>query len=270
MSSRIITLTTDFGLRDPFVGLMKGVILSINTDARVVDITHHITRHNIFEASQVISMSYAYFPPATIHIVVVDPGVGGTRRPIMVLSKDHCFIGPDNGTFTPLFYEKGVEGMRVIHLTSSHHFLKTGTSTFHGRDIFAPVAAWFSKGIQSSMFGDEITDYVKIPSLQVEIEEGNRVEGAIIYIDHFGNAFSNIKKGNIDALQSESRGREMRIYCKEMHAPLVDYYEEPAASMGDLLSIINSFGLLELYVFRDSAARKCNISVGDKVSVMLA
>ena len=270
MKRPIITLTTDFGLKDPFVGLIKGVIFGINPDALIVDITHNVSRHNIFEASQVISMSYGYFPLSSIHVVVVDPGVGGSRRPIMVISKGHYFIGPDNGVFTPVFDAADEGELKVIHLTASHHFMQMSGSTFHGRDIFAPVAAWFSKGVKSSMFGDEITDYVTIPTFKATIEAGKLIKGMIIYIDNYGNAITNIRKENLEDMKAGSSDGELSVVYKEMRLPMVDYYEGSPASGDKLSSVINSFGLVELYIFKDSAVNKFNISLGDEVSVVLA
>lgn len=269
MKRPVITLTTDFGLKDPFVGLIKGVILGINPDALIVDLTHNVSRHNIFEASQVISMSYGYFPSSSIHVVVVDPGVGGSRRPIMVISKGHYFIGPDNGVFLHVFEEADAGDLKVIHLTASHNFLQMSGSTFHGRDIFAPVAARFSKGVDSSMFGDEITDYVKIPSLRATIENGNQIKGAVVYIDNFGNVITNIRKDKVEDIKAATSGGELVVVYKDMRFPMADYYEDSPASGVKPSSIINSFGLVELYSFKDSAAEKFNISIGDEVSVIV-
>ena len=158
----IITLTTDYGLKDSFAGMIKGVIIGINPQAKIIDITHKIERHNIYEAAQVIGMSYKYFPPTTIHMAIVDPEVGGSRRPILVITENHYFIGPDNGIFTPVFEKENNNFFKVLHLTSSHYFLPITGNTLHGRDIFAPVAAWLSKGMDSRKFGEQIFDYVKI------------------------------------------------------------------------------------------------------------
>ncbi len=132
---RLITLTTDFGLKDPFAGLMKGVILGINPDTHVIDLTHNIERHNIFEASQTILMSYKYFPRASIHVVVVDPGVGGNRRPILVVTEDHYFIGPDNGVFTSIFDSCQSNFFRVYHINEPHYFLPMSGSTFRIKQL---------------------------------------------------------------------------------------------------------------------------------------
>ncbi|GBD96131.1 MAG TPA: hypothetical protein ENG83_06825 [Nitrospirae bacterium] len=266
LESPIITLTTDFGLKDPFVGLMKGVILAINTDAKIIDITHNIQRHNIFEASQVMSMSYRYFPPTTIHLAVVDPEVGGQRRPLLVITEDHYFIGPDNGIFSPIFEECRSNFFKVINISSSHYFRPMSGSTFHGRDIFAPVAAWLSKGVDSHKFGQEIDDYVKIPSPQPALSN-HSVTGEIVSIDNFGNAISNIKRDDLAKLASFESEYNFRVVYNNKDLPLVNYYAENKSP--GLSSIINSFGHIELFVYRESAADKFNVRIGDSVTVTL-
>jgi len=263
----IITLTTDFGLKDPFAGLMKGVILGINPKAMITDITHHIERHNIFEASQALSMSYHFFPPTTIHLAVVDPGVGGKRRPILVATDSHYFIGPDNGIFTPVFGKTEDQYLKVFHITASHYFLPMSGSTFHGRDIFAPVAAWLSKGVDSYKFGEEIKDYVTISFPKTEISEDS-ISGEIVSIDNFGNAITNITREEMSMLTSMDSCDKFRIHYNENHMPLVNFYSENESSAAS--AIINSFGHLEIFVYRENACHRLNIRIGDKVSVKLA
>lgn len=263
---QVISLTTDFGLKDSFVGLMKGVIYGINPDVNIVDITHDISRHDIAEAALVISISYRFFPLNSVHVVVTDPGVGGSRRPIMVITKDHCFIGPDNGIFTYI-YEEMPSGYQVIHLTATHHFLKMSGSTFHGRDIFAPVAAWFSRGLDSAKFGDEITDYVTIPTSKTIIREGGMVQGMVVSIDHFGNAITNIRKDTLEVLGTDIAGGKVKAVYQEKHIPIVAYYQGSSISERQLSAVINSFGLLELFLFKGNAAIEFGISVGDEVLI---
>ncbi len=168
----LITLTTDFGLKDPFVGMMKGVIYSIKGSVNIVDITHSIEGQDILEGAFVIGYTYKFFPKDTIHVVVVDPGVGSGRRPILVVSSNHYFIGPDNGVFSMVISEN--PGTSVIEITEELYFFKgRGTAsyiptTFHGRDIFAPVAAWLSRGIAPSQFGHTISDYTRIDIPQID------------------------------------------------------------------------------------------------------
>lgn len=264
----IITLTTDFGLKDPFAGLMKGVMQGINPNANIVDITHGIKRHNVFEASQVISMSYKYFPPATIHVVIVDPGVGSMRRPLLVVTEDHYFLGPDNGIFTPIFEEQKSTFFRVLHVTASHYYLSMSGSTFHGRDIFAPIAAWLSKGVESRKMGEEIHDYMKIPIPGTVITDNKTITGEIVSIDNFGNAISNIKKDDLAKLATVESNMNFSINYNSETLPLVNYYAENENDK--LTAIINSFGHVELFAFRQSASEKYNIKIGDSIIVSLA
>lgn len=268
LAKPIITLTTDFGLNDPFVGLVKGVILNINPEAEIIDITHNISRHNIFEASQIISMSCRYFPPTTIHVVVVDPGVGGGRRPLLVITEDYYFIGPDNGLFTPVYEEFQSSFFKVMHLTASHYFLPMNGLTFHGRDVFAPAAAWLSKGIDVFKFGEQITDYVTIPSTRAKIE-GGIIKGNVISIDTFGNAVTNITTGIMAKLNPDIEKSRYRVKYKGAELPLVRYYADPNASALGLSAVINSFGHLELFFYKENAASKYNVNIGDSVEAAL-
>lgn len=263
----LITLTTDFGLKDPFAGIMKGVIYSINPHVKVVDISHNVQRHNIFEASQTLFMSYKYFPPGTIHVAVVDPGVGSSRRPLLLSAGDHFFIGPDNGVFSLIINDPAAGPFKMIHITASDYFLPVKGPTFHGRDIFAPVAAWLSKGTDPGEFGHEIDDCMKISAPAVTFTDSNSLTGEIVSIDSFGNAISNISKEDVCRLgQAESKG-VVRVTYQNMQLSLSEYYAE---SRGAVLSaIINSFGYLELFVNKDDAAEKFNIRIGDSVTVTL-
>lgn len=261
----VITLTTDFGYRDPFVGIMKGVILNINPIVHIVDITHDISPQNILEAALAIEMSFDSFPRRAIHVVIVDPGVGSTRRPILVATDRYYFIGPDNGVFSQIY--KLNEPKTVIHITAERYFMPRRSSTFHGRDIFAPVAAWLSRGIDVSKFGNAITDYVRIP-LPVPILQGqNKLEGEVVYIDRFGNATTNIKTHHMKNLYGGKHINHPTILFKGNHLPFKQYYVE--AEPTGLYSLINSFGYLELFVYKGNASLDFAIRIGDKVSVIV-
>ena len=262
----IITLTTDFGHKDPFVGIMKGVILEINPNAHIVDISHEITHHNIFEAAQTILMAYKYFPSTTIHVVVVDPQVGGARRPLLVVTEDHYFVGPDNGVFTPVLEEQHESSIfKVINIDSSHHYRAKKGSTFHGRDIFAPVAAWLSKGIESFKFGEQIDDYVKITLPKVKALDKTAFEGEVIHIDSFGNAITNISIDALNKLSPDFSKKDFKVIYKNQEVNLANYYSETDGS--NLSVLINSFGYLELFIYRGNASEKFGVKIGDKVNV---
>jgi hypothetical protein len=255
---RIITLTTDFGYKDPFVGEMKGVILSINPSVTLVDITHAIEPHNIEEGAFIIGSSYKYFPSETIHITVVDPGVGSERRPIIVAADGHYFVGPDNGIFSYImsFSEK----LKVLHIKEEKYMLSEYSPTFQGRDVFAPVAAWLSRGIALESFGCTIDDFKRF-EVPVPKVEGDKISGEIIYVDRFGNAITNIRKGTLQGL-----GEKYSVKIKGKIVRTVKNYAQ--ASDKGLYCLINSSGHIEFFVNMDSASRLFNINKGEKVTVL--
>lgn len=266
MPRPVITLTTDFGYRDPLSGIMKGVILGINPDVEIVDITHGIERYNIREAALTIGMSYRHFPSRTIHVVVTDPGVGSMRRPILIATEDYYFVGPDNGVFSIIYDE--VERFEVIHLTAEHYFLPDRSMTFHGRDIFAPVAAWLSKGIAIANFGEPVTDYSKINIPRPSMPAKNVIEGEIIYIDHFGNAISNIRYSDLAPFLEGNDRKALKIVMKGRQIEMKDYYAQ--AEDRGLYALLNSMNYLELFVYRGDASKEHNIRVGDSIGVIAA
>lgn len=261
----IITLTTDFGFKDPFVGIMKGVILEINPRANIIDISHNIAPQNILEASQVISMSYKYFSPSAIHIVVVDPEVGSPRKPLLVVAEDYYFIGPDNGVFTQIFEEPHTNIFKVINISASHYYLPFRGPTFHGRDIFAPIAAWLSRGVDSSRFGEPIKDYAVISIPKPESINKNSLEGEVIYIDSFGNAITNITEDFLKKFKPKLAKEKVVVIYKDKKMRLSNYYAE--AVNDNISAIINSFGQLELFIYKGTASDKFNIKPGDKIKV---
>jgi S-adenosylmethionine hydrolase len=261
----VITLTTDFGYEDPFVGVMKGVILKINPGAEIVDITHGIRPHDIREAAFTIGSSYRFFPDDTIHIVVVDPGVGSQRRPIMVLTEHHYFIGPDNGVFTHI-YNAPHDILDVVHITAGHYFLLSHSPTFQGRDVFGPIAAYLSRGVGMLKFGEPITDYQKIDLPAPFITPEGVLQGEVIHIDRFGNAITNITEADMEKIGSATAGGELKILFRESEVPLKKFYSD--ASTGSLCCLWNSSGYLELFTDRGSAAAKYNMSPGEPVKIL--
>ena len=185
----IITLTTDFGSRDHYVGVMKGVMLSVNENARLVDITHCVDSHDIRSASFVIGNSYRYFPKNTVHLVVVDPGVGSRRRPLALFADGHFFVGPDNGVFSSVI--RCCEDFSAREIKNSDYFLKEISSTFHGRDIFSPVAAHLSLGVLFSAIGPQISDPEILPHDGYSVN-GAEIRGTVVYTDKFGNLITSI------------------------------------------------------------------------------
>jgi S-adenosylmethionine hydrolase len=265
-SNPVITLTTDFGLNDPFVGVMKGAILSISPEANIIDLSHGIASHDIREAAFTVGMNYKFFPERTVHVVVVDPGVGSRRRPLIVVTERQYFIGPDNGVFSYI-YKKEARTLQVIHITADHYFLKSKSSTFQGRDVFAPVAAWLSGGKNVQNFGEVITDYRSI-DLQIPTVGKGVLKGEIIHVDKFGNATTNISQTEIDVLISQQPGASLKVLLSGNEIPMKMYYGE--ALDKELHSVINSSEYIEFFVNRGSAADLFTIAIGDPVEIVLA
>jgi S-adenosylmethionine hydrolase len=258
----LITLVTDYGSRDSFAGSMKGVIARINPAAQVVDISHEIAQQDIWEAAYILQSSYGDFPRGTIHLAVVDPGVGSGRRPIVAVTESYFFVGPDNGIFSLVYQE--AERLRVHHVTASHYFLPNVGPTFHGRDIFAPVAAWLAKGIPSGNFGDEITDFVTL-NVPVPKKTGNTIEGHVVHIDRFGNVITNITYQDIKSILPENAGlltMTLAIAAREIKGLKKFYAEAPP---GEPCAIINSSASLEVFLFKQSARAALNVKRGDAV-----
>ncbi len=260
----IITLTTDFGCDGPFAGVMKGVILKINPEAEIIDITHGIRPQDIREAAYTIGMNFRYFPDGTLHVVVVDPGVGSHRRPILVMAEHHYFLGPDNGVFSYI-YRMGHESLEVVHVTADHYFLSKESATFQGRDVFAPVAGWFSRGVRMEKFGDLITDYENISLPVPEPTPEGDLQGDVILIDSFGNAITNITRDDMKSFCRAEKGRQCKVMFRGKEIPLKSFYAE--GKEGNLCSVVNSSGFLEFFIYRGNAAAEHNIAVGDKAAV---
>ena len=237
--SGIITLTTDFGVADPYVGVMKGVILSINARATIVDVTHEIEPGAIHEAAAIVKESHAYFPVGTIHLAVVDPGVGGHRRPVVFRTERFLFIGPDNGIFWAVIKE--CAHLDMVWLTKEEYFLKEVSSTFHGRDIFAPAAAHLSRGMDPLNMGKPIIDPVQL-KIPATVEERESLSGIVTRVDRFGNLITNIHHEKL----IQFLGKEhpvIKIGEQEIMGLHETYSEIPE---GELLALIGSGGFLEI------------------------
>lgn len=262
-ATSIVTLTTDFGESDYYVGAMKGVILSINPDARIVDLSHEIRPHDILDAAFLISRAYRYYPALTVHCIVVDPGVGTARRPLVASADGHYFVAPDNGVLS-LILDR-TEGVRVVQATATHYFLSEVSQTFHGRDIFAPVSAWLSRGTQVDHFGDTVTDYVRFKMPKARLEGSNLVRGAVIQIDHFGNCITNIPPQLLPDFFSTPRPSfKFRVGTSTIQQICTAY----AASETNVpFVILGSSDLLEISLNRGSAADNLKISRGAEVEV---
>ncbi|MFY9912437.1 MAG: SAM-dependent chlorinase/fluorinase, partial [Candidatus Sulfotelmatobacter sp.] len=201
----VITLTTDFGTNDHFVGAMKGVILNIAPNAQIIDICHSVQPFDVLDGALTISQAYSYFPTRTVHVVVVDPGVGTARRPIIASSDKYHFVAPDNGVLSLVYARE--ERMHVRHVTSEHYFLQPVSNTFHARDIFSPVAAYLVKEVESQKFGDEVEDYVRFNAPKPKAVDQNRLRGVVLKVDRFGNLITNITPQDVPMLFAEGAKR---------------------------------------------------------------
>ena len=261
-TSGIITLTTDFGESDPYVAMMKGVILSINPAARIVDITHQVPAGSIQKAGSIIKEAYKYFPATTVHVGVVDPGVGGKRRPITVLTSNHFFIGPDNGLFSPIIETQGHTG--IIHLKEKRYWMNKISSTFHGRDIFAPVAAHLSLGVNPFLLGEKIDDPTTL-ACPLPCKKNSDLVGEVIRVDHFGNLVTNITREHL-SLFLKSKGLNIKIGSLILKKISTTYNDVPE---GQPLALIGSSNLLEIAINMGRASNYLGreYGIGTKVIV---
>jgi S-adenosylmethionine hydrolase len=263
LADPIITLTTDFGASDHLVGAMKGVILNINPAARIVDINHNVVPYDILDGALSIANAYTYFPSRTIHVVVVDPGVGTERRPILVSGEKHFFVAPDNGVLS-IVYER--EACTARHITAEHYFLNPVSPTFHGRDIFAPTAAWLSKAFQTEAFGEVVTDFVRF-SMPKTKSNGQAVKGVVLRVDAFGNLMTNLKAEDIPIGALGGGAIKLAVNGK----PVLKFEQTFASgNPGEAIAVLGSAGYVEIAVNRGSAARTLGVNRGAEVTLELA
>ena len=258
MTTGLITLTTDFGYRDPFVGQMKGVILGINPNARIVDLTHGVPAQDLNAAALALSASAPFFPEGTVYVGVVDPGVGSERQPLAIESEGRFFVGPDNGIFTLAL--KGREIGQIVELSNDQYHMKPTSKTFHGRDIFAPVAAHLSLGTSPQELGNRVKDFNQLPWPEVTIG-GGTIKGEVVYVDGFGNLITNIHERDLKTIPAEN----MRVSLGDLtiHGLTPNYSRRQRG----FIALINSWGLLEVALFKRNAQLKSGAKIGEKVYI---
>ena len=254
----IITLTTDFGLADPFVGMMKGVVLGIAPMVQLVDVTHDIASYDILEAALVIHSSYRYFPEGTIHVVVVDPGVGSDRRPMAAAAHGQFFAAPDNGVLSLILDTDPAEPLPPAYrITNRSLFQGPVSRTFHGRDIFAPVAAHLARGTPIESVGPRIVDFIKKPFPRPRVQ-GDRVLGTVLRIDKFGNIITNLRPENLgDDFSIQVAGLSITRLCSNFSE----------ADPGEFVAIEGSTGFIELALNQGSAAERLNVERGTEIEL---
>lgn len=261
MPNPIITLTTDFGLKDPYVAEMKAVILNISPNTKIVDITRQIEKFNIRMGAYVLAAASSYFPKGTIHVVVVDPGVGTRRKDILIQTKKGYFIGPDNGVLALAAENQGIE--HVYKITNPKLMLPEIFNTFHGRDIFAPAAAHLAKGTAPSEFGPEIHKIVTPKFAKITKRKGTLI-GEIIHIDGFGNIVTNFSEKELESMGIKGMVN-IKLKNTRLKLKLCRAYAEVEAQKP--LAIIGSHNFLEISVNQGNAADTFKTKVGDKVTL---
>ncbi len=253
----VITLTSDFGTAEPYVGVMKGVILSRCPQVTLVDLTHGVSPQDVAAGAYLLQTGYGWFAPGTIHLAVVDPGVGADRRAIAAEAGGHRFVAPDNGLLSLILDE--AESVRVVQVQAGELFCKPVSSTFHGRDVFAPVAAALARGFELSELGPTIDDWVRLELPSVEQREDGSLSGHVIHIDRFGNLVTDLRGERLPMLAAvEIAGRKIERLGRS--------YAQ--AEPGELLAVIGSTGRLEISVNRGSAAARLGAKVGTPVNVL--
>ncbi len=263
MARPIITLTTDFGHSDHFVGTMKGVILKLCPDAEIVDICHEVRAYDLLDGAFTIAQAYRYYPPRTIHVVVVDPGVGTARRPLLA-NTDQWFIAPDNGVLSFVFAKEPDHMVR--HITSDHYFLSPVSQSFQGRDIFASVAGWLARGVEAVKFGEYVTDYVRFAPPRPKVVNEKLIKGVVLKVDRFGNLVTNLTPDDLPLLFQENPA-PFKIVTgnKEVTKLNTAYAHTPP---GEVFAVLGSSGYLELSTNRGSARALLGVDRGAEVGVM--
>jgi S-adenosylmethionine hydrolase len=259
MADPLITLTTDFGEESPYVAAMKGVVLGINPAARLVDLTHQVPPQDVRHAAFFLAGAVPYFPAGTLHVVVVDPGVGSERAVLYVETDGQRLLAPDNGCWTSLL-KPGSPGPRVIRVAEPRYWRQPVSATFHGRDIFAPVAGHLSLGVDPADLGPSVTEWVHLPEPPPPRPGMNSLTGQVVFVDHFGNLITNIAAEGLQpptvlgvGKQGRKRFRWVRTYAE--------------ASPGTLVALASSNGMLEVAVVQGNAARALKAGVGTPVTV---
>lgn len=262
MANAIITLTTDYGTNDHLVGTLKGVILKINPDATIVDITHNVAPFDLLDGALAVGSAYSYFPPKTIHAVVVDPGVGTERRPLLVSAQNQYFVAPDNGVLS-VIYEREQDNLVVRHASAEHYYLQPVSKTFHGRDIFAPVAAWLSKGWQTASMGEEITDYKRF-AIPKPKEADGVLKGVILRADAFGNLITNFRAEDLP----ESAQKDGVVKFQAGNHSVTRLVETFArGNDGEPVAYVGSSGYIEIAVNKANASRTLGLGRGAAVTL---
>jgi hypothetical protein len=260
--NRIVTLTTDFGLKDNFVGVVKGVILQKNPEAKIVDITHEISPQSILEAAFVINSAYSFFPSGTLHVVICDPGVGTRRRIIIVSTKKYLFLAPDNGVLSLVIKKEPPQ--KIINVSNHKFFLTPISSTFHGRDIFAPVAGYLSRGGKLTELGEVIANIKMLPLPQSEYKK-NVIKTPVVYIDKFGNIITALSQKDWQE-KVKKKNFQLHFEKKKLEISLKRAYAD--GEQGEIIALFGSSGFLELAINHGNAAQRLQVKTGTLLKII--
>lgn len=258
----VITLTTDFGTRDPWVGIMKGVILGICPSAQLVDLSHDIAAQDVLEGALCLESAVDFFPAGTIHLAVVDPGVGSSRRPLAARAAGRCYVGPDNGLLSLALGRAGGEDIEAVELTAREYRLPAVSRTFHGRDVFAPAAAHLARGLPLERFGPAVTDIVNLRLPSARREDGV-VVGEVLAADRFGNLLTSVTEEDLASVDGP-RGLVVEIAGVRVGAPVSAYSDARPGAVG---AVVGSAGRLEVFVREGSAQSALGLGRGAPVVV---
>ena len=262
-TNRLVTLTTDFGLNDHYVGTMRGVITNINPGVHIIDICNNVQSFDILDGALTIAEAYHYFASDTVHMVIVDPGVGTNRRPLLVQTERHIFLAPDNGVLS-LIYERE-ERLNVRHITAEHYFLQPVSATFQGRDIFAAVAGWLSKGVEPAKFGEEITDFVRFSTPRPKVLSPTQLKAVVLKVDKFGNLITNIAERDVPAFFSESVPDFKLKVGKAEVTKLKGTFAD--GTTGEIFAVLGSMGFIEIVANRGNASTAAQAAKGAEIQV---
>lgn len=257
----IITLLTDFGSDDYFVSSVKASIYNINPNVELVDITHNVPPQDVFSAAFTLRNAYSIFPRFTTHLAVVDPTVGSARRPIIVMTDNYNFVGPDNGIFSYIYEQETVN--RVLHITADYYFRAPVSPTFHARDVFAPIVGWMTKGVEAVKMGEEISDFVRFGVPQPQEVNPALLKGHILHVDHFGNCITNFSPTELTP-EKMSLNKVLVVNNHQIRRFCTYYAECPE---GELCALFGSSNLLELATPKGSAAHMLGVNRGTEVNI---
>lgn len=265
MLKATIALITDFGAGSYHAGVLRGVIQKINPECDVIDVTHEISPFNVVEAMYILESASGYFPVPTIFAVIVDPGVGTNRRPLIGIGENNYYVCPDNGVFSRVL--KSDSFSKVVHIQEEHYMLKNKSHTFHGRDVFAPCAAWLSKIMSAENFGEAIDDYLVLESPKIRIVQARTLEATILFADHFGNLVTNFELDYLMKARQKYPGNTIRINAGNRMINSISscYYDVP--NPGDSVAYFGSMNLLEIGLRESNAQNILGLNPGDVVTL---